>query len=149
MKRRFDIRRIAMYAVLVFGALVFAYPFVWMALATLKPEIELSHLSVIPQTWSIESYEVVFKNIPIERSFLNSLIVAAAVTASALVFGSMAGYSLAKLKWRGRDSVFNLILFTMMVPFAITFTTISPVGSNAVSASPDSGRSTSISSSAL
>jgi multiple sugar transport system permease protein len=111
--------KILLYVILTFGALVFAYPFVWMALATLKPEVELSDLTVWPRAWSIESYELVFRNIPIERSFVNSLVVAVGVTGSALLFGSMAAYSLSKLTWKGRDSVFNLILFTMMVPFLV------------------------------
>ncbi|HLE56091.1 MAG TPA: carbohydrate ABC transporter permease, partial [Rhodothermia bacterium] len=118
-KSRITIPRILAYLSLVAGALIFAYPFVWMALATLKPEVELSSINVIPQQWSTESYELVFRNIPIERSFLNSVIVAVVVTGSALIFGSMASYSLAKLQWRGRDAVFGLILFTMMVPFLV------------------------------
>jgi len=118
-KSRITIPRILAYLSLVAGALIFAYPFVWMALATLKPEVELSSINVVPREWSTESYELVFRNIPIERSFLNSVIVAIVVTGSALIFGSMASYSLAKLQWRGRDAVFGLILFTMMVPFLV------------------------------
>jgi multiple sugar transport system permease protein len=118
-KSGITIPRILAYLSLVAGALIFAYPFVWMALATLKPEVELSSINVVPREWSTESYELVFRNIPIERSFLNSVIVAIVVTGSALIFGSMASYSLAKLQWRGRDAVFGLILFTMMVPFLV------------------------------
>ncbi len=112
-------KRLAAYTILVIGALIFAYPFIWMALATFKPEVELGELTVLPQSWTIESYALVFRNIPIGRAFLNSVIVVSGVTLSALVFGSMAGYSLSKLQWRGRDSIFNLILFTMMVPFLV------------------------------
>ncbi|MGA7304278.1 MAG: carbohydrate ABC transporter permease [Rhodothermales bacterium] len=111
--------RLLAYLALVLGAVVFAYPFIWMALATLKPEVELSNLNVFPRQWSLESYAVVFRNIPIERAFLNSAVLALFVTTSALVFGSMASYSLSKLKWKGRDAVFTLILFTMMVPFLV------------------------------
>lgn len=112
-------RPILTYLTLAVGAVIFAYPFVWMALATLKTELELSELSILPKEWTFESYELVFRNIPIEVSFVNSVIVAIGVTSSALLFGSMAAYSLSKLRWRGRDSVFNLILFTMMVPFLV------------------------------
>lgn len=119
MTGRISIQRIGLYAILSIGAIVFAYPFIWMALATFKPEIELSELTVVPRTWTTESYELVFRNIPIERSFVNSVIVAIGVTGSGLLFGSMAAYSLSKLQWRGRDSTFNLILFTMMVPFLV------------------------------
>jgi multiple sugar transport system permease protein len=107
------------YIVLVVGALVFAYPFVWMVLATFKKEVEIGELAILPSEWGLESYRMVFETIPIGRSFVNSLIVVVAVTGSVLVFGSMAAHALAKLKWRGRETAFNIILFTMMVPFLV------------------------------
>ena len=109
-------KKILLYSVLVVGAIVFAYPFVWMMLASFKPELEIGGLAVLPSTWTLDSYRLVFDSIPIVRSFANSLVVVVTVTCSVLMFGSMAAYSLAKLKWRGRDAVFNTILFTMMVP---------------------------------
>ncbi len=107
------------YIALVLGTVVFAYPFVWMALATFKPELEIGELALWPSRWTLESYRLVFETIPLERAFLNSVIVVVAVTGSALVFGSMAAYALARLRWRGREAVFSLILFTMMVPFLV------------------------------
>ena len=107
----FSLKRLVAYAILVLGALVFAYPFIWMALATFKPEVELNELTVFPQKWSVESFELVFRTIPIGRAFLNSVIVVLGVTVSALVFGSMAAYSLSKLEWKGRDSIFNILMF--------------------------------------
>ncbi len=113
------VKKIPTYIALVIGAVVFVYPFLWMLFATLKPELEIDRLALFPEIWTVDSYRLVFTAIPIERSFLNSLVVAVCVTASALVVGSMASYALAKLKWRGRNTVFNLILFTMMVPFLV------------------------------
>lgn len=112
-------RRVLAYAALILGAVVFAYPFVWMVLATFKPESEIGSLSLLPSVWTLESYRLVFETIPIARSFLNSVVVALSVISSVLVFGSATAYSLAKLKWRGRNTVFNLLLFTMMVPFMV------------------------------
>ena len=112
-------KKLLAYTALVVGALIFAYPFVWMLAATFKPELEIGDLALLPSRWTVESYDLVFTTIPIGRSFVNSTIVVIAVTASALVFGSMAAYALAKLQWRGRDTVFNVILFTMMVPFLV------------------------------
>lgn len=107
------------YAALVLGVLVFGYPFVWMTAATFKPELEIGDLSLIPSEWTTESYRLVFDSIPIGRAFLNSVVVVTAVTTSVLVFGSMIGYALAKLRWKGRELVFTLILLTLMVPFLV------------------------------
>lgn len=112
-------KKVLAYLSLTVGAVIFAYPFVWMLAASFKPEMEISELALVPSQWTTASYELVFESIPIGRSFLNSVIVVVAVTASALVFGSMAAYALAKLKWRGRELCFSVILFTMMVPFLV------------------------------
>ena len=111
--------RVLAIAALVAGAVVFAYPFVWMALATVKPEAEIGALNPLPSVWTAESYRLVFASIPLGRAFLNSVVVTGLVTASALVFGSLAAYGLARLRWRGREAAFGLILFTMMVPFLV------------------------------
>lgn len=108
--------RAVAYAVLAGGAVIFAYPFVWMALATFKPEAEIAGLNPFPSAWSLESYRIVFGSVPLGRAFLNSVLVTGAVTALALVFGSMAAYGLSRLSWRGRDAAFSAILFSMMVP---------------------------------
>lgn len=112
-------RKALLYIALAVGALLFGFPFVWMTSATFKPELEIGELSLIPSEWTAESYRLVFETIPIGRAFLNSVIVVAAVTTSVLVFGSLAAYALAKLRWRGRETVFTIILFTLMVPFLV------------------------------
>ena len=117
--RRALAARVGTYLALGVGAVVFAYPFVWMALATFKPEAEITALSPLPSAWSLESYRLVFGGLPLGRAFLNSLVVTSLVTALALVFGSLAAYGLARLDWRGRDLAFSVILFTMMVPFLV------------------------------
>jgi multiple sugar transport system permease protein len=111
---------IGLYLLLLVGAVSFLYPFVWMALATLKPEPEITQLRLLPSEWTLHSYRVVLEKIPISRAFLNSVFVAAAITASVLVFSSLVGYALAKLEFVGRKMLFNVILFTMMIPFQIT-----------------------------
>ncbi|HEX8298474.1 MAG TPA: carbohydrate ABC transporter permease [Rubricoccaceae bacterium] len=113
------LRKVVAYAVLIIGAVVFAYPFVWMALATFKPEAEIANLNPFPTAWTVESYRLVFGSVPLGRAFLNSVLVTGCVTALALVFGSLAAYGLSRLEWRGRDTAFSVILFTMMVPFLV------------------------------
>ena len=112
-------RRVLTYLALVVGAVVFAYPFVWMALATVKPEAEIGALAPLPSVWTAESYRLVFETIPLGRAFWNSVVVTGLVTTLALVFGSVTAYALSRLQWRGREAAFGLILFTMMVPFLV------------------------------
>lgn len=113
-------KRVLFYIVLTVGALTFIYPFLWMALATLKPEADIARLALFSPNFSLVSYAAVLKKIPIGRAFLNSLFVSSAVTMSVLVFSSIVGYALSRLRFIGREFIFGLILFTMMIPFQIT-----------------------------
>lgn len=62
------------------------------------------------------AYRNVFESIPIVKYFLNSIIVALSVTAGQIIISSLAGYGFARLKFRGSETLFYIILLTMMVP---------------------------------
>ena len=99
---------------------MFIYPFVWMISATLVPESEIGNLTMIPSSISLNSYTQMFDKIPIGRALLNSMLVASSVTAGVLIFGSMVGYALSRLEFKGRNLIFYIIIFTMTLPFQIT-----------------------------
>jgi len=105
---------------LLLGVLVFAYPFLWMLSATLKPEVEIASVGLWSEHFSLNSYSKVFSKIPIGRAFLNSVLVSLSITCSVIFFGSIVGYALSRLNFFGRNTIFTLILFTMMIPFQIT-----------------------------
>ena len=108
------------YLLLLAGAAVFAYPFLWMIAGSLKPELEINRLDLWSSHFTLSGYRQVVTKMPIGRAFLNSLFVSLSVTASVVFLGSMAGYALAKLRFRGNNLIYLLILFTMMIPFQIT-----------------------------
>ena len=68
----------------------------------------------------VENYRFVLHKIPILRGLGNSLLVSIVVTASVVLFGSLVGYALSRLHFRGRETVFNLALATMMIPAQLT-----------------------------
>src|SRR4030095_14432475 len=102
------------------GALLFLYPFVWMLGASLKPEIEIAGFNPFSSHFTFESYRFVFAKIPISGGCANSLLVSVLVTSSVVLFGSMVGYALSLLQFRGREMVFNLALAAMMIPAQLT-----------------------------
>ena len=108
------------YIVLFLGAVMFIYPFYWMVMASLAPANEISNLTFLPSSLSLDSYYHMLSKIPIGRAFINSMIVALSVTTGVLIFSSMVGYALAKLTFKGRDLIFYIIIFTMTLPFQIT-----------------------------
>jgi ABC-type glycerol-3-phosphate transport system permease component len=91
-----------------------------MIAGSLKPEMEISGLGLWSAHPTVTSYDQVLTKVPVGRAFLNSLFVSLSVTASVVLLGSMVGYALAKLRFRGSQFLHLLILFTMMIPFQIT-----------------------------
>jgi multiple sugar transport system permease protein len=112
-------KSILRYGILILGAVVFAYPFAWMIAGSFKPELEIGALGLWSDHFTLQSYGMVFSKIPIGRAFLNSVLVSSATTASVVLFGSMVGYALARLRFLGARTIYLLILFTMMIPFQI------------------------------
>jgi len=106
--------------ILIIGGLTFAYPFLWMISATFKPEVEIGKIGLWSTHFTLTSYRQVFEKIPVARALLNSLFVSTVVTMSVIFFGSIVGYALSRLRFFGRDIIFSVILFTMVIPFQIT-----------------------------
>jgi multiple sugar transport system permease protein len=107
------------YIALTAGAVLFAYPFLWMFSSSLKPESEIGNLDLWSNAFSLINYEKVLVKIPILRALLNSLIVSTSCTATVVILGSMVGYALSRLRFAGSRGLYLLILFTMMIPFQI------------------------------
>ncbi len=110
------------YLLLLGGLLLIVGPFIWMVLGSLKTQAEFLQTppTWIPEQVTFDNYQRLFTRLDFPRFFSNSAIVAAAVTAGNLVFCSMVGYALAKMRFAGRDKVFVLVLGTLMVPGSVT-----------------------------
>lgn len=114
MKRRLS--SLLVYTLLTLGALAMLFPFAWMVLTSLKSFQELFDLRWLPQRPTLENYREVLFSTQFPRWFFNSLVVAGVTTVSVLFFDSLVGYTLAKLRFPGKNLIFVLILATLMVP---------------------------------
>ncbi len=113
---RRTIARLFLYAILLVGGLGMIVPFVWMVISSLKTAQEITSLSLIPANPTLDNYRRVFGSTQFVRWFINSLIIAGITTASVAFFDSLAGYTLSKFRFPGRQIVFVMILSTLMVP---------------------------------
>jgi multiple sugar transport system permease protein len=113
--------RIVLYLVAIALLVAITFPIVWTVLLSLKTNAatlaQPPHLLPNPFRWS--NFADVFERVSFARYLLNSFIVAATVTTFALFFHSMSAYSLARLRYRGRNVIFIAILSTLMVPFTV------------------------------
>lgn len=88
---------------LILGGIVMLLPFLWM-------------LSTSLQQGGLSNYVEAWTKVPFGRYFLNTMFVTLLTVAGVLVTASLAAYSFATMKYRGRNTLFLLFLSTMMVP---------------------------------
>ena len=112
-----------LYALLGIGVILLVGPFIWMVLGSIKTTGELRQVppTWLPQNPTLSNYTDLLDRLSFGRFFLNSTIVAAAVTAGNVIFCSMLGYALAKLSFPGKRILFGVVLGTLMVPAIVTF----------------------------
>src|SRR4051812_15349798 len=101
-------------------ALRFLYPFAWMIGASLTPRQDAGSMVLWAKHPGLENFAIMTGKIPIVHALLNSLFVALVTTSLVLITGSTVGYALARLRFRGRQFIFYIIVFTMSLPFQIT-----------------------------
>ncbi len=110
---------IASYLILILFAIGFLAPFIFAISNSFKtaPEIAQAPTRLIPQVFTSENYQKLSSqnaNVPLWT--MNSFIYAVAVTIGRLFIDSLAGYSLARLRFPGRNLIFLIIIGTMMIP---------------------------------
>ena len=113
--------KILAYIILCAGAVIMLLPFVWLVSGAFKtlPETILVPPVWIPRNPTLTNFSKVFTRVPFARYYLNSIVVVLVVLASTLFTCSLAGFAFAKYEFRGRNTIFILILATMMIPFQL------------------------------
>ncbi len=110
-------RRIA-YTILIAYALLMFVPFAWSVITSFKTLPDSVRLTILPDPFTLSAWEYAWTKLtpPLPRLFFNSAIISAVVTVTNIVLGSMAGYAFARLKFRGREVLFLIVLATLMIP---------------------------------
>ena len=109
---------ILVHAVLIAGGVITLFPLFWMVSASLMSSGEATTLPphIIPHAPTLAQYRELFVRLNIGRAFFSSLVVAVVVTIGSVLFGSMAGYAFAKLRFRGRERTFGLLIIALVIP---------------------------------
>lgn len=106
---------------LLLGAFVFLFPFYYMLIGSLQAEPNTSIAGALPNpaNLTLHNYQEIDAAISVGTSLLNSGIFTGGVLLGTVVFGSLSGYALAQLQFRGRSLLFNLMLLVQVVPFQL------------------------------
>lgn len=111
-------KKVLLHSALIFGALLTLFPLMWMVSASFMQRGEATtyppHL--VPHAPSFEQYRELFVRLRIGRAFFSSAVISIVTTLFSLLFNSMAGYAFARLRFRGRDRVFTLLLAALVIP---------------------------------
>ncbi len=112
----------AIYAILIAGALWALFPFVWMVLTSLKGYAEASAAeNFLPTRWLFSNYVDAWNQVEFfPRYFANTLFMSLATVVGVLITSTLAAYAFARMEFPGRDTLFIVLLATMMVPFEVT-----------------------------
>ena len=105
-------------------SIIMIFPFIWAMSASFKTTHQLYNgnpLNLLPSPFILTNYEKVLSTLPFFRFMLNSLFLSVVIPVLMVFLASMAAYSFAKLRFKGRDVIFLIFLGTMMVPSAVTF----------------------------
>ena len=120
MRRRRLVSRGLLYLVVVFFAVLYIYPFLLDIGTAFKTEADAAAhpLSPIPQHWVLSAFSALAQQ-DFALWLANSVVVAVFVTLGRIVFDSMAGYALTRLRFRGRGGLFAAIIAVMAVPSVV------------------------------
>lgn len=114
--------KLGLYGVLLVLAVPFVFPTWWMVTSSVKP---VSQIFAFPPTlWpsevSFAAYRDVFSLQPFAQQYWNSAYIAAVVTVGTLAVSSLAGYAFARIRFRGQNALFLLVLLGLLIPSEVT-----------------------------
>ena len=121
--RRHFLENVFWYVVLSLVAVITIFPFVWVLFTSFKGPTDAIFSvppQLIPHDPTVENYLRVWRLLPVGRFYLNSIIVTISVVVINMLFTSAAAYPLAKMKFKGRDAIFFMLLATYIVPPVLT-----------------------------
>lgn len=122
MRKRNIRTELFLHIILIAGASIMILPFLWMLLTSLKTVTESTSMNpfiFFPRDLHWENYVKVIKENDFVRLYFNTLAMMALRILCAVLFSAMAGYAFARLTFPGKEFLFGLVLFQMMVPVQI------------------------------
>ncbi|RCX23652.1 carbohydrate ABC transporter membrane protein 2 (CUT1 family) [Fontibacillus phaseoli] len=110
------------YLVLTAGGIFSLLPLVWLIRSSL---MNMGQIFELPPVWiprpvQFSNYSEALTILPFGQYFVNTAIIVVFSVLGVIITSSISAYSFARMKWRGRNMVFGLLLSSMMLPYAVT-----------------------------
>jgi ABC-type glycerol-3-phosphate transport system permease component len=116
------LRRAVTWALLFVGLIWFMFPLLWVISSSLKTYAEFNRIppTVLPQNPQWGNYPEAWARVPFGRFFVNTAIITVVNIVGTLISCALPAYGFSRLRFRGRNFVFSLMLATMMLPWWVT-----------------------------
>ncbi|MCZ4602684.1 carbohydrate ABC transporter permease [Streptomyces sp. Lzd4kr] len=105
---------------LVAVSVVFLYPFLWLISSSLKPSTDVFDNALIPHVWQLGNYAEIWRAVPLLTWVGNSVAVTLAAAVTVTASSALVAFGFAYFRFPGRDTLFALVIGTMMLPAAVT-----------------------------
>ena len=122
MKKKMTWSKFLIYAALILGSVIMMIPFLWMISTSLKNKAQtLAYPPIwIPDPMHFENYADAISKFPFLRYLWNNIKISGLITLGTVVTSTMAGYAFARMRFKGRDALFMVVLGMMMIPGQVT-----------------------------
>ena len=122
LRRSYAMTKFFTYFVLIVGSLIMVFPFLWMVLTsskTVTESVQINPVVIFPSKLMLDNFVEAVTSLPFDRLYLNTILMVFFRVICAIAFSSMAGYAFAKLKFRGKNLLFTIVLMQMSLPSQI------------------------------
>jgi len=121
-KPKFRPLQMMAYILLILGSVVMLIPFAWLLRSSL---MDNSQIFIFPPQWVPDpfrwsNFSESLTYAPFATYFMNTMTLELFTLSGVLITSSLAAYSFARLRWKGRDTIFGILLTTLMMPYAVT-----------------------------
>lgn len=122
MKRKKTANKVLLYLVLSVGTLFVIVPFLWMIFSSFKGIQEFYYMppKVLPDNFILDNFSELFNRGNFGQYYLNSILVTVIQVVFNIIIVTMAGYGFAKYKFKGKKTIFTILLATTMIPWVAT-----------------------------
>jgi multiple sugar transport system permease protein len=114
--------KLVIYGIMCVLAVPFVFPTWWMVTSSLKPVGDILSFppDLLPTNATVDAYGQVFELQPFALQYFNSAYIAVVVTLGTMVVASMSGYAFARIRFRGQNLLFVVVLIGLLIPSEVT-----------------------------
>ena len=122
MEARRKFTTVLIHVILVIFSIIMMVPFLWMILTSFKSVTEATQVNpfvIFPSVWKTDAFSTVWNNMNFLLLYKNTLLLIFWRVVCAVLTATLAGYAFGRLEFKGKNVMFSLVLFQMMIPAQI------------------------------